>query len=80
MASTLAELRTERDVALRATDCIYSPDLIKNYSEEAIATLEIYRQELRDVTNDVTDENVSDVVLPKPVDPNIAAFLKIDIS
>tara|TARA_E500000081_G_scaffold134065_1_gene146187 strand:- start:329 stop:571 length:243 start_codon:yes stop_codon:yes gene_type:complete len=80
MASTLAELRTERDAALQATDCIYSPDLIKNYDEGAIATLDIYRQELRDVTNGVTDENVGDVVLPKPVDPNIAAFLQIDIS
>jgi len=80
MASTLNELRAERDAALQTTDCIYSPDLIRNYDEAAIATLDIYRQELRDVTNGVTDENVSDVVLPKPADPNIAAFLKIDIS
>ena len=80
MANTLAEFRTERDVALQATDCIYSPDLIKNYGEDAIATLDVYRQQLRDATDGVTDDNASDAVLPKPVDPNIAAFLKIEIS
>ena len=80
MASTLDEFRAERDAALQTTDCIYSPDLIQNYDEAAIATLDIYRQQLRDATDGVTDDNAKDAVLPKPVDPNIAAFLKIDIS
>jgi len=80
MADTLAEFRTERDAALQSTDCIYSPDLIKNYDEAAIASLEIYRQQLRDAPDGVTDENASDAVLPKPADPFIAAFLNIDIS
>lgn len=80
MASTLDEFRSERDVALKATDCIFSPDLIGQFNDGAIATLHIYRQQLRDATDGVTDENASDAVLPKPVDPFIAAFLKIDIS
>lgn len=79
MASTLAEFRTERDAALQATDCIYSPDLIKNYDESAITSLDIYREELRNATSGVTDDNASDAVLPKPVDPTIAAFLKITL-
>ena len=61
MANTLAEFRTERDVALQATDCIYSPDLIKNYGEDAIATLDVYRQQLRDATDGVTDDKKNQV-------------------
>ena len=82
MASTLNEFRTERDAALQATDCLYLSDLQEklNLDEGSIATLDIYRQQLRDATDGVTDDNASDAVLPKPVDPSIAAFLKIDIS
>ena len=82
MANTLAEFRTERDAALQATDCLYLPDLQEqlNLDEGSLSTLDIYRQQLRDCTEGVTDDNAADAVLPKPVDPFIAAFLKIDIS
>tara|TARA_B100001564_G_scaffold81497_1_gene65566 strand:- start:1836 stop:2081 length:246 start_codon:yes stop_codon:yes gene_type:complete len=81
MASTLAEFRAERDAALQNTDCLYLGDLQEklNLNEGSIATLDIYRQELRDATVGVTDDNVSDAALPKPVDPLIAAFLKIEL-
>ena len=82
MANTLSEFRTERDAALQASDCLYLADVQEkfNLNEGSIATLDIYRQQLRDCTEGVTDDNASDAVLPKPVDPSIAAFLKIDIS
>jgi hypothetical protein len=82
MADTLAEFRSERDTALQSTDCLYLPDLQEklNLNEASLATLDIYRQQLRDSTTGVTDDNASDAVLPKPVDPTIATFLKIDIS
>ena len=82
MANTLDEFRAERDAALQATDCLYLPDVQEKLGLEdgSIATLDIYRQQLRDATTGVTDDNASDAVLPKPVDPQIAAFLKIDIS
>ena len=82
MASTLNEFRAERDAALQASDCLYLPDLQKqlNLDEASLSTLDIYRQQLRDATEGVTDDNASEAVLPKPVDPFIAAFLKIDIS
>jgi len=82
MANTLEEFRTERDAALQATDCLYLADVQKKLelNDGSIATLDIYRQELRDATTGVTDDNASDAVLPKPIDPQIAAFLKIDIS
>jgi len=82
MANTLDEFRTERDAALQATDCLYLADVQKKLelNDGSIATLDIYRQELRDATTGVTDDNASDAVLPKPIDPQIAAFLKIDIS
>jgi len=67
---------------LQATDCLYLADVQKKLelNDGSIATLDIYRQELRDATTGVTDDNASDAVLPKPIDPQIAAFLKIDIS
>jgi hypothetical protein len=82
MANTLDEFRAERDAALQATDCLYLPDVQKKLelNEGSIATLDIYRMQLRDCTEGVTDDNASEAVLPKPVDPTIAAFLKIDIS
>jgi len=82
MANTLDEFRAERDAALQATDCLYLSDVQEKLGLEDgnIATLDIYRQQLRDATTGVTDDNAADAVLPKPVDPSIAAFLKIDIS
>ena len=82
MANTLAEFRTERDAALQASDCIYLADVQEKLKldDGSISTLEIYRQQLRDCTEGVTDDNAADAALPKPVDPSIAAFLKIDIS
>tara|TARA_A100001037_G_scaffold106869_1_gene97185 strand:- start:111 stop:359 length:249 start_codon:yes stop_codon:yes gene_type:complete len=82
MANTLEEFRTERDAALQASDCLYLADVQEKLelNEGSIATLNIYRQQLRDATTGVTDDNAADAVLPKPVDPSIAAFLKIDIS
>ncbi|MAY04320.1 MAG: hypothetical protein CMB25_01790 [Euryarchaeota archaeon] len=82
MANTLDEFRSERNAALQASDCLYLSDVQQKLEldEGSIATLDIYRQELRDATTGVTDDNASDAVLPKPVDPQIAAFLKIDIS
>lgn len=81
MANTLAEFRNERDAALQASDCIYLADVQKKLelNEGSISTLDIYRQQLRDATTGVTDDNASDAVLPKPVDPSIAAFLKIEL-
>ena len=81
MANTLNEFRAERDAALQATDCLYLADVQKKLelNEGSISTLDIYRQQLRDATNGVTDDNASDAVLPKPVDPTIAAFLKIEL-
>lgn len=82
MATTLNEFRAERDAALQASDCIYLPDVQEKIglTDGGRAILAIYRQQLRDATDGVTDENASDAVLPKPHDPHIAAFLKIDIS
>ena len=82
MANTLDEFRAERDAALQASDCLYLADVQEKLelNDGSIATLNIYRQQLRDATTGVTDDNASDAVLPKPVDPQIAAFLKIDIS
>ena len=82
MANTLDEFRNERDAALAASDCLYLADVQKKLelNEGSISTLDIYRQQLRDATTGVTDDNASDAVLPKPVDPTIAAFLKIDLS
>ena len=81
MANTLDELRSERDAALQASDCLYLADVQKKLelNEGSISTLDIYRQQLRDATTGVTDDNASDAVLPKPVDPSIAAFLKIEL-
>jgi len=78
MASTLAEFREERDAALKKTDCIYRPDIIKNFDEGELAGFEIYCQQLRDATEGVTDENSSDATLPSPCCPRIAEFLKIE--
>ena len=82
MATTLNEFRAERDAALQASDCLYLPDVQEKLSltDGSIATLDIYRMQLRDCTEGVTDDNASEAVLPKPVDPTIAAFLKIDLS
>tara|TARA_B100000405_G_C16550447_1_gene361902 strand:- start:332 stop:580 length:249 start_codon:yes stop_codon:yes gene_type:complete len=82
MANTLDEFRAERDAALQASDCLYLADVQEKLelNDGSIATLDIYRQQLRDATTGVTDDNAVDAVLPKPVDPTIAAFLKIDIS
>tara|TARA_B100000530_G_C15920651_1_gene473031 strand:+ start:1283 stop:1531 length:249 start_codon:yes stop_codon:yes gene_type:complete len=82
MATTLNEFRAERDAALQASDCLYLADVQEKLklNDGSIATLDIYRQQLRDATTGVTDDNASDAVLPKPVDPTIAAFLKIDLS
>mgnify|MGYP001287239802 FL=1 len=82
MANTLDEFRAERDAALQASDCLYLADVQEKLelNDGSIATLNIYRQQLRDATTGVTDDNAADAVLPKPVDPTIAAFLKIDIS
>ena len=82
MANTLDEFRAERDAALQASDCLYLADVQENLelNDVSIATLDIYRQQLRDCTEGVTDDNASEAILPKPVDPTIAAFLKIDIS
>ena len=81
MASTLNEFRAERDAALQATDCLYLPDLQEqlNLDDSSLSTLDIYRQQLRDATTGVTDDNASEAALPKPVDPSIAAFLKIEL-
>tara|TARA_B100000405_G_C16687083_1_gene411461 strand:- start:483 stop:728 length:246 start_codon:yes stop_codon:yes gene_type:complete len=81
MANTLEEFRAERDAALQASDCLYLADVQKKLelNEGSISTLDIYRQQLRDATTGVTDDNASDAVLPKPVDPSIAAFLKIEL-
>ena len=81
MANTLEEFRTERDAALQSSDCLYLADVQKKLQldEGSISTLDIYRQQLRDATTGVTDDNASDAVLPKPVDPTIAAFLKIEL-
>lgn len=82
MATTLNEFRAERDAALQASDCLYLADVQEKLelNDGSIATLAIYRQQLRDCTEGVTDDNASEAVLPKPVDPSIAAFLKIDLS
>ena len=81
MATTLNEFRAERDAALQASDCIYLPDVQEKIglTDGGKSILAIYRQQLRDATDGVTDENASDAVLPKPHDPQIAAFLKIEL-
>ena len=81
MANTLNEFRSERDAALQASDCLYLPDLQEqlNLDDSSLSTLDIYRQQLRDATTGVTDDNASEAALPKPVDPSIAAFLKIEL-
>ena len=79
MADTLEEFRTERDAALVKTDCCYCPDLVERFEDGFMDALRIYRRDLRDATEGVTDENASEAVLPKPIDIGLALFLKIDI-
>lgn len=75
--NTIDELRAARDAALQKTDFLFRPDV--ELTEGDYALLLMYSKELRDTTVGVTDENVSDVILPLPKSPVIANLLKVDV-
>jgi hypothetical protein len=60
--TTLAELRTARNLLLQKTDFLMLPDLPLTAEEKT--TVVIYRQSLRDLLADVTEETVGTVTLP----------------
>lgn len=64
--TTLEGLRAHRNTLLAETDYLMLKDQSLTLASELAFSL--YRQELRDITEGVTDANVADVVLPtKPV-------------
>ena len=75
--NTIDELRAAIDVALQKTDFLFRPDI--ELTEGDYTLLLMYSKELRDTTVGVTDENVSDVILPLPKSPILANLLKVDV-
>ena len=64
--TTIAQLRTARDEALKESDYWMLPDspIKSEFKVASIAIIKIYRQQLRDITVGVTTSNVGDVELP----------------
>ena len=62
--NTLEELRTARNTKLAETDWIFLSDSPRSRNEVYYELLKVYRQQLRDITRGVTDDNVAEVELP----------------
>ena len=62
--STLAELRTARNTKLANTDKFFRPDI--NIPDAAKKEILEYCEDLRNITNGITEDNVSEVTLPEP--------------
>jgi hypothetical protein len=71
--TTLAELRTARNLLLQKTDFLMLPDL--PLTEQERTAVVIYRQNLRDLLADVTEETVGTVTLPVLAGTNILNLL-----
>lgn len=73
--SNLSDLRAARNQALKDSDFYMLPDSPYTLTSAVIAvtttdTIARYRQQLRDVTEGVTDSNVGDIELPTLVLPS----------
>lgn len=62
--SSLSELRTARNSKLAKTDKLFRPDLVSELSRGEMGSLLEYCKLLRDITQNVTEDNVGDVTLP----------------
>ena len=64
MYNSLSALRSARNAKLAETDWMFLADTKELKNETYVELIKIYRQELRDITNGVTDSNAGSVVLP----------------
>ena len=62
--SSLSDLRTARDAQLASTDYLLLPDNQDRFNSAYVELIKIHRQQLRDITSGVTEENVDTVTLP----------------
>ena len=62
--SSLSDLRTARDAQLASTDYLLLPDNQDRLNSAYVELIKIHRQQLRDITRGVTEENVDTVTLP----------------
>ena len=64
MYNSLSALRSARNAKLAETDWMFLTDTKELKNEIHIELIKIYRQQLRDITNGVTESSVRSVVLP----------------
>ena len=64
MYNSLSALRSARNAKLAETDWMFLTDSKELKNEIYIELIKIYRKELRDITNGVTESSVGSVVLP----------------
>lgn len=64
MYNSLSALRSARNAKLAETDWMFLADTKELKNETYFELIKIYRQELRDITNGVTESSVGSVVLP----------------
>lgn len=64
MYNSLSTLRSARNAKLAETDWMFLADTKELKNEVYVELIKIYRQELRDITNGVTDSTARSVVLP----------------
>jgi len=71
---TAAQLRTERNTRLAASDYLTSPDLYDTYAPGSQTMLDLYRQELRDLPAAHTAEgdSIDDTKIEWPDKPFIS--------
>ena len=64
MYNSLSTLRSARNAKLAETDWMFLADTKELKNEVYLELMKIYRKELRDITNGVTDSTARSVVLP----------------
>jgi len=64
MYNSLSALRSARNAKLAETDWMFLTDIKELKNEIYVELIKVYRQELRDITNGVTESSVGSVVLP----------------
>ena len=64
MYNSLSALRSARNAKLAETDWMFLADIKELKNEIYVELIKVYRQELRDITNGVTESSVGSVVLP----------------
>lgn len=64
MYNSLSALRSARNAKLAETDWMFLADTKELKNETYVELIKIYRQQLRDITNGVTDSNAGLIVLP----------------